>query len=48
MGGFAFKLEFAIEQNVDGGIRFRILALEDVKAQDIATHHLTIHIKITN
>ena len=48
MEGFAFKLEFAIEQNVDGGIRFRILELEDLKAQDIATHHLAIHIKITN
>jgi hypothetical protein len=48
MEGFTFKLEFAIEQNIDGGIRFRILELEDLKAQDIATHHLTIHMKITN
>ena len=48
MEGFKFKLEFAIEQNMDGGIHFRILELEELKAQKIATHHLTIHIKITN
>ena len=48
MEGFTFKLEFAIEQNIDGGIHFRILGLEDLKAQGIATHHLSIHMKITN
>ena len=48
MKGFTFKLEFAIEQNLDGGIRFRILELDDLKAQNIATHNLTIHMKIMN
>ena len=48
MEGFTFKLEFAIEQNIDGGISFRILELDDLKAQNIATHHITIHMKITN
>jgi hypothetical protein len=48
MEGFTFKLEFAIEQNMDGGIRIRILELEDLKAKNIATFHLTIHMKITN
>lgn len=48
MEAFTFKIEFAIEQNMDGGIRFRILELEDLKAQGIATHHVTIHMKITN
>ena len=48
MEGFTFKLEFAIEQNMDGRIRFRILELDDLKAQNIPTHHVTIHMKITN
>ena len=48
MKGFTFKLEFAIEQNIDGGIRFRILELDDLKAQNIATHNLTIYMKIVN
>ena len=48
MEGFTFKLEFAIEQNIDGRIRFRILELDDLKAQNIPTHHVTIHMKITN
>ena len=48
MEGFKFKIEFAIEQNMDGSIRFRILELEDLLAQNIATHRLTIHVKITD
>ena len=48
MEGFTCKLEFAIEQNIDGRIRFRILELDDLKAQNIPTHHVTIHMKITN
>lgn len=48
MEGFILKLEFAIEQSIDGAIRFRILELDDLKAQNIATHHVTIHMKITN
>lgn len=48
MEGFTLKLEFAIQQNNEGGIRFRILELEDLKAQKIATHHIKLHIKISN
>jgi hypothetical protein len=48
MDGFTFKIEFAIKQNMDEGVRFRILELEDLKAQNVATHHITIHMKITN
>ncbi len=48
MEGFTLKLEFAIQQHADGGIRFRILEIEDLKAQKIATHQLKLNIKITN
>jgi hypothetical protein len=48
MDGFTFKIEFAIKQNMEGGIRFIILELEALKAQNVATHHITIHMKITN
>jgi len=44
----AHSSEFKIEQNIDGRIRFRVLELDDLKAQNIATHHPTIHMKITN
>jgi len=46
--GVAHSTEFEIEQNMDGGIRFRIFELDDLKAQNIATHQVTIHMKITN
>lgn len=48
MEGFKFKLEFAIEQNMEGGIHFRTLELEYLKAQNIATHRVTVHLKIAN
>ncbi len=48
MEAFTFKLEFGIEKNADGGIRFRILELEDLKAQNVSTHYITIHMKIIN
>jgi hypothetical protein len=48
MEGFTLKLEFAIQQHMDGGIRFRILELEDLKAQNIATHRINLHFKITD
>lgn len=48
MEKFKFKFEFAIEEDMDEGIRFKILELENVKAQNIATHRLTVHLKITN
>lgn len=48
MDRFKFKFEFAIEQDVDEGIRFRILELDDVRAQNIATHRITVHLKTVN
>jgi hypothetical protein len=48
MDGFKFKIEFAIKQSMDGGVRFRILDLEDLKTRNVATHHITIYMKITN
>ena len=32
----AHSSEFEIEQNIDGRIRFRVLELDDLKAQNIA------------
>jgi hypothetical protein len=46
MEKFTFKLEFAIEQNMDGGIHFKVIELEDLKAQNIATHRITLHMSI--
>ena len=43
--------EFEIDEIITAikyEMRFRILELEDLKVQNIATHHLTIHMKITN
>ncbi len=48
MEEFTFRLEFGIEKNADGGIRFRILDLEDLKAQNVSTHYITIYMKIIN
>jgi hypothetical protein len=48
MDGFTFKLEFALVQTMDGAIHFRILELEDMKARNISTHHVTLHVKIAN
>lgn len=46
MKGFTFKLEFAIEKSMDGGIRFKVIELEDLKALNVTTHFITIYIKI--
>lgn len=46
MEGFTFKLEFAIEKSMDGGILFKVIALEDLKALNVTTHYITIHMKI--
>ncbi len=46
MEGFTFKLEFTIEKGMDGGIRFKVIALEDLKALNVTTHYITIHMKI--
>ena len=48
MEGFTFKLEFAIGKSMDGGIRFKVIELEDLKTRNIATHYITIHMKIQN
>lgn len=48
MEGFTFKLEFAIGKSMDGGIRFKVIELDDLKARNIATHYITIHMKIQN
>jgi hypothetical protein len=31
---------------MDGGIRFKVIELEDLKAHNITTHYITIHMKI--
>ena len=48
MEGFTFKMEFAIEKSMDGGIRFKVIELEDLKAKNVTTHYITIHTKIQN
>ena len=46
MEGFTFTLEFAIEKNTDGGIRFAVIELNDLKARNVTTHYITVHMKI--
>lgn len=46
MERFTFKLEFAIEKNTDGGIRFTVIELNDLKARNVTTHYITVHMKI--
>jgi len=46
METFTVTLQFAIEKRMDGGINFTIIELEDLKARRIATHRLTLHMKI--
>lgn len=46
MEGFTFKLEFAIEKSIDGGIRFKVIDLENLKALNVTTHYITIYMKI--
>jgi hypothetical protein len=46
MEGFVFKLEFAIEKSMDGGIRFKVIELNDSKALNVTTHYITIRMKI--
>ncbi len=48
MDGFTFKVEFALVQSIDGAIHFRILELDDMKARNISTHKITLHVKIAN
>ena len=37
MGGFTFRLEFAIEKSMDSGIRFTVIELNDLKARNNRT-----------
>ncbi len=46
MEGFTFKLEFAIEKNTEGGISFTVIELNDLKARNVATHKITVHMQI--
>ena len=46
MEGFTFKLEFAIEKNIDSGISFTVIELNDLKALNVYTHFITIHMRI--
>jgi hypothetical protein len=46
MDEFTFKMEFAIEKSVDGEIMFQVIGLEDLIAQEVATHQLTIKMKL--
>ena len=46
MEEFTFKLEFAIEKFIDGGIRFKVIELDDLKAMNVTTHYITIHMII--
>lgn len=45
---FTITLQFAIEKADDGGISFNIIDVNDFKAQNIATHYVTIYMKIGN
>jgi hypothetical protein len=46
MNEFTFKLEFAIEKNMDSGIRFTVIELNDLKARNINTHTITIQMNL--
>ena len=46
MDGLKFKLEFAIQKNPNGFISFKTIDLEDIKAQSIATHQITLYMTI--
>jgi hypothetical protein len=46
MEGFTFKLEFAIKKNAEGGISFTVIELNDLKARNVTTHKITVHMKI--
>ena len=48
LDGFTIRLQFAIEKLSDGGFNFNIIDVNDVKAQNIATHYVTIIMKLDN
>ena len=45
---FTITLQFAIERESGGGFSFNIIDLNDLKAQNIAIHLVTIYMKIIN
>jgi hypothetical protein len=45
---FTITLQFAIERESGGGFSFNIIDLNDLKAQNIAIHIVTIYMKIIN
>jgi hypothetical protein len=48
LDGFTIKLQFAIEKVSDGGFNFNIIDVKDIRAQNIATHYITIKMKLDN
>jgi hypothetical protein len=43
---FTIKLEFAIEKSNNRGFQFNVIDLNDLKAQAVKTHSLTINLKL--
>jgi len=48
MSNFTFKLEFAILKNADGEVGFSVIQLSDIKAMNVNTHYITVHMTIQN
>ena len=46
LDGFTIRLQFAIEKISDGGFNFNIIDVNDIKAQNIPTHYVTIAMKL--
>ena len=46
LDAFTITLQFAIEKASDGGFSFNIIDVNDLKAQSIATHYVTIYMKL--
>ena len=51
--GMAYTAEFEIEEIItaiksDGGFNFNIIDVKDIRAQNIATHYVTIKMKLDN
>ena len=45
MKKFTFKLEFAILKSSDGEVNFTVIELNDLKARNINTHYINVHMK---
>jgi hypothetical protein len=46
LDGLSIKLQFVIEKVSDGGFTFNIIDVKDIRAQNIATHYITIKMKL--